>query len=65
MIFDLRKPLGAMFALLGLLLVIYGVFAPREIYQRSFGLNVNLMWGSVLLVFGVIMLWFGRTRATS
>jgi hypothetical protein len=26
------------------------------IYQKSLGINVNLRWGAVLLVFGVLML---------
>jgi hypothetical protein len=60
--FDLRKPLGAMFALLGAILAIYGVIADPAIYQRSFGLNVNLIWGAVMLVFGGTMLWLGRRR---
>jgi hypothetical protein len=65
MSFDLRKPLGAMFTLLGLLLVVYGVISRPEIYQRSFSLNVNLIWGAVLLVFGGCMLWLGRQRTAS
>jgi len=28
--------------------------------QRSLGINVNLWWGAVLLVFGALMLLFGR-----
>jgi hypothetical protein len=60
--FDLRKPLGAMFALLGAILVVYGVLSDPAIYDRSFGLNVNLVWGAVLLVFGGTMLWLGRRR---
>jgi hypothetical protein len=63
--FDLRKPLGAMFALLGVLLLVYGVISRPEIYQRSFSLNVNLIWGAVLLVFGGSMLWLGRRRTTA
>jgi hypothetical protein len=63
--FDLRKPLGFMFTLLGALLVVYGVLSGPEIYQRSFGINVNLIWGAVLLVFGGTMLWLGRTRRAS
>jgi len=62
--FDLRRPLGAMFTLLGVMLVFYGIISRPEIYQRSFSLNVNLIWGAVLLVFGGCMLWLGR-RAVS
>jgi hypothetical protein len=58
--FDLRRPLGAMFTLLGLLLVGFGLISDPVLYQRSFGMNVNLIWGAVLLVFGGVMLWFGR-----
>jgi len=60
--FDLRRPLGAMFTLLGLMLVVFGLFSDPRLYQRSFGMNVNLIWGAVLLIFGGIMLWFGRNQ---
>ena len=60
--FDLRKPLGAMFTILGVLLVGYGLISSPEIYERSFDINVNLIWGSVMLVFGGTMLWLGRQR---
>ena len=61
---DIRLPIGLMFTLFGLLLVVYGFFSDTSIYQRSLGLNVNLGWGVVLLIFGVVMLVLGR-RGTS
>jgi hypothetical protein len=61
---DIRLPIGLMFTLFGLLLVVYGLASNKEIYQRSLGINVNLGWGVVLLVFGVVMLLLGR-RGTS
>jgi multisubunit Na+/H+ antiporter MnhG subunit len=57
---DIRIPIGAMFALLGVILTAYGIFANPEIYDRSLGINVNLWWGLVLLVFGIVMLLMGR-----
>jgi hypothetical protein len=54
--FDLRLPLGLMFTLYGAMLTIYGFVSDRAIYQKSLGLNVNLGWGLVLLVFGALML---------
>ena len=57
---DIRLPIGAMFTLFGLLLVIYGLVGDKSIYQRSLGINVNLGWGAVLLVFGIVMLLLGR-----
>jgi len=53
---DIRFPIGLMFALLGAMLFIFGLVSDPAIYQRSFGINVNLWWGIVLLAFGTIML---------
>jgi multisubunit Na+/H+ antiporter MnhG subunit len=61
---DIRVPIGMLFTLLGLLLAGFGVISEPSIYQRSLGYNLNLIWGLVLLVFGVVMLVMGR-RATS
>lgn len=51
---DIRLPIGGLFSLLGILLSIYGVAtgSDRELYQVSLGLNINLIWGAVLLLFG-------------
>lgn len=57
---DIRLPIGLMFTVFGFLLVVYGLASNKEIYQRSLGINVNLGWGVVLLVFGVVMLLLGR-----
>jgi putative Mn2+ efflux pump MntP len=56
---DLRLPIGLMFGAFGVMLTIFGLVSDRSIYQRSLGINVNLWWGLVLLVFGVVMLAFG------
>lgn len=58
--FDLRRALGAMFTLLGAMLFIHGVVSRPEIHERSFQMNVNLIWGAVLLVFGASMLGSSR-----
>jgi hypothetical protein len=51
--FDLRLPIGILFTLFGLILTIYGVITRgSEIYQKSLGMNMNISWGIVLLVFG-------------
>lgn len=60
---DLRLPIGALFTALGLVLVIYGATSDPAIYARSLGINVNLVWGCVLLVFGLAMLAASRWRA--
>jgi hypothetical protein len=58
---DIRLPIGLLFSVIGLLLVGFGVFGDKVIYQRSLGLNVNLAWGLVLLLFGLCLL-FVRAR---
>jgi len=55
---DVRFPIGGMFSIFGAILVIYGVVSDPAIYQKSLGMNVNLWWGLVLLVFGLVMLGF-------
>jgi hypothetical protein len=47
-----------MFTLIGALLAIYGLStgANADLYKVSLGTNINLIWGAVLLVFGLLML---------
>jgi len=55
---DLRKPIGWFFLALGLILGIYGLMTKgdTEMYRRSLDMNINLIWGGVLVVFGLFML---------
>ena len=63
MYFDLRIAIGALFAVYGALLTLYGAFGDPTQYARSLGLNVNLLWGAVMLVFGLgMLLTRGRKR---
>ncbi|HJR34786.1 MAG TPA: hypothetical protein VJ817_07555 [Gemmatimonadales bacterium] len=55
---DLRLPIGLMFSIFGVMLLGFGIISDAAIYQRSLGINVNLWWGVVLLVFGLVMLGF-------
>lgn len=55
--FDLRLPIGIMFSLFGAMITIYGLVADKHIYDStSLGININLVWGIVLLIFGGFML---------
>jgi hypothetical protein len=59
---DLRIPMGLMFTLVGMILSSFGAMTNDrpELYAKSLGINANLWWGLVLLVFGLIMLILGR-----
>ena len=61
---DIRIPIGLMFAIFGLLLAMFGVAGDKSIYEHSLGININLGWGVVLLIFGGAMLVFGRRGMT-
>jgi hypothetical protein len=42
-------------------LIGYGLFTKgSEIYTRSLGINVNIIWGIVLLIFGLVMYYFAK-----
>lgn len=60
---DIRLPIGGLFTVLGLLLAGYGLVSEKALYERSLGINVNLEWGLVMLIFGVIMVVLGRRGA--
>ena len=54
---DVRFPIGLMFSVFGVLLAVFGLVSDPGIYEaHSLGINVNLDWGLVLLLFGVAML---------
>jgi hypothetical protein len=50
---DIRWPIGLMFSLIGVLLVAFGLFKSDQ--SMELGINIDLIWGVVLLVFGAAM----------
>jgi hypothetical protein len=60
---DLRLPIGLLFGLLGLLLLVYGLLADASIYRASLGVNINAWAGGAMLAFGAIMFGLARRRA--
>lgn len=51
---DIRWPIGLMFTLIGVLLTAFGAMKKSD--SMSLDININLIWGVVLLVFGILML---------
>jgi membrane-bound ClpP family serine protease len=61
---DLRLPIGGLFTALGLIIGVYGVATNGSpMYAQSESININLWWGLVMLVVGVLMFVAGM-RAT-
>jgi multisubunit Na+/H+ antiporter MnhG subunit len=57
---DIRYPIGMMFAIIGALMIGLGVFSKPEAYKCALDININLIWGCILLVFGLIMYFAAR-----
>jgi hypothetical protein len=61
---DLRIPIGLMFSVVGVILTAFGAATRSnpDLYAKSLGINANLWWGIVLLIFGQTMFHLGRSR---
>ncbi len=59
---DLRVPVGLLFVTIGLIMGIFGLVSDPALYHKSLGINVNLYWGIVELIFGSLMVAFGLSR---
>ena len=63
---DIRYPLGLIFAITGAILTIYGALTLHSpMYNISEGVNLNLDWGLLMLVFGLVMTYAGRRKRPS
>lgn len=62
---DLRLPIGGLFLVLGAILGVYGLITNGDtaMYERSGGLNINLVWGGVMLAFGSIFYGLAQRAA--
>lgn len=52
---DVKLPIGLLFTVFGILLVFYGLTSDPAIYAKSLGININLLWGLLMLAFGLVM----------
>ena len=53
-----------MFSILGVLISIFGfvTISNSEMYKASLGINVNIIMGLLMLVFGLVMLFLARKK---
>ncbi len=60
---DIRIPLGLIFILIGTAMTVFGLLTQGSaIYDRSMGVNLNMGWGGIMLIFGAVMFFFGRRQ---
>jgi hypothetical protein len=51
-VLDLKLPIGWLLSAYGLLLGIYGLVTKKEMYAKSLGFNLNVVWGGLMLAIG-------------
>jgi hypothetical protein len=49
---DLKLPIGWLIAAYGVLLTAYGLLTKKEMYAISLGINLNLIWGILMILIG-------------
>lgn len=61
---DIRIPIGLMFSIFGVLITVFGftTISNTDMYQKALGINVNIIMGVLMLVFGLVMLFFARKK---
>ena len=61
---DIRIPIGLMFSIIGVLITVFGfvTISNTEMYHKSLGINVNIIMGILMLIFGLVMLYFARRK---
>jgi hypothetical protein len=61
-LFDLRRIIGGLFTVWGVLLIILGATDSQAEIDKAAGININLFAGIGMLIFGVGMLLWAFTR---
>jgi hypothetical protein len=61
-LFDLRRIIGGLFVVYGLLLAVLGLFDTQKEIDKSAGVNINLWAGLGMLVVGLLFITWALTR---
>lgn len=62
--FDIRRLIGGVFLVYGVILVALGLFGSSSIKHKADGININLWTGLGMLVFGALMIFWALSRPT-
>ncbi|MCK7477300.1 MAG: hypothetical protein M0C28_07235 [Candidatus Moduliflexus flocculans] len=65
---DLKLPIGWLISAYGVLLTAYGLLTKKEMYAISLGINLNLIWGILMILIGggfllAVLVKKGRTKS--
>jgi drug/metabolite transporter (DMT)-like permease len=61
-LFDLRRIIGGLFIVYGVLLAVLGLFDSQEEIDKAAGVNINLWAGIGMLVAGLLFITWALTR---
>jgi hypothetical protein len=61
-LFDIRRLIGALFLLYGVILLVTGIVGSDEVKNKASGINVDLWTGLAMLVVGALMLAWALLR---
>jgi hypothetical protein len=64
-LFDLRRIIGGLFTVWGVLLIILGATDSEAEANKAAGININLYAGIGMLIFGLLFLLWAFTRPLS
>jgi hypothetical protein len=62
--FDIRRIIGALFLVYGVVLVITGVVGDHAVKTKASGINVDLITGACMIVFAILMITWALLRPT-
>ena len=60
--FDIRRIIGGLFLLYGVILAIVGIVGSNEVKNKAAGVNVNLWTGLGMLIVGALMIYWALAR---
>jgi hypothetical protein len=60
--FDIRRLIGGVFVIYGLILTALGIFASHAVKHKAAGININLYAGIGMLIFGALMIFWALAR---
>ena len=60
--FDIRRIIGGLFLLYGLILLVIGIAGSDAVKTKAAGVNVNLWTGIGMVVFGALMVTWALAR---
>jgi hypothetical protein len=59
---DIRKPIGWLFLIIGILVMGHGFYQPIATKCGALSINLNAIWGAVMLIFGIGMTALSRVK---